>query len=125
MNTKYLIFAVCGVLGVLFHSICKFISLKGDAKAANYGKLTIKEYVSTDLGPIALAFCSVAIWLLVFAEAASKYPKLQDFARVSFVTMGAIGSYLIQLALSTLQSKIKKTVDLKTDIADNVTNKPE
>lgn len=123
--TEYFIFAVCGVLGVIFHSICKFISLKGDAKAANYGTLTIREYVTTDLAAIALAFCSVAIWLLLFAEAASKYPKLEDFARASFVTMGAIGSYVIQLALSTVQGKIKDVVNRKTDKADGiVTNKP-
>jgi hypothetical protein len=125
MATEYIIFAVCGVLGVVFHSICKYISLKGDAKAANYGPLTLKEYISTDIAPIALAFCSVAIWLLLFGEAASKYPKLEDFARASFVAMGAIGSYVIQLGLSTLQAKIKKVVDIKTNIADNVTNKPE
>ncbi len=120
MLQEYSIFALCGILGVAFHSICNFISLRGDAKAANYGKLKVKDYISEDIGPILLAFCSVAIWLLLFAEGAAKYRKIADCARASFVTMGAIGSYLIQLGLSKVQAKIKQTVDQKTDAADGV-----
>ncbi len=114
-----LILDLCGIAGVLFHCLLKLNSLLTDARVANIDFRWRKDYLQKDIVPIMLSFLSVVIWHLVFAEVAASYPKISAFARVSFVGMGMLGSYLIQLLMSRAKKQIRKVVDQKTDIADN------
>lgn len=115
-----LIYAACGILGVLFHCLFKANSLKKQATVGNIN-FSFKTYLHEDYLAILASFVSVGIWLLLFSEAAERYPAIVGFARASFVGMGASGSYLIQYFLSTAEKKIKVIIDNKTNIADNVT----
>lgn len=118
MNNDQLYYILCGAAGVLFHCFLKLKSLLTDAQKANINFNWYKDYVYKDFPSIVLSFISVAIWYLIFHEVANKYHGIQDFARVSFVAMGAIGSYLIQYGLSKAKKQIRAVVDKKTDIAD-------
>lgn len=107
-----------GFLGVLFHCFLKLNSLLKLAQKANLPFNWYRDYVYRDFPTIILSVLSVLIWYFCFKEIAAKYTQVADFARVSFVAMGAIGSYLIQRFLSQAQKKIDKAIDVKTDIAD-------
>lgn len=113
-----LIYIVCGLAGVVFHSLLKLNSLLTDARKANMDFNWYKDYVYKDFVSISMALLSVGIWYLVFHEIADKYHGIQDFARVSYVTMGALGSYVIQLFMSRAKKQIRKVIDEKTNIAD-------
>lgn len=113
-----LIVIACGILGVVFQSMLKVRSLLKDAQVANINWSWKKDYVYKDFPSIALALISVLIWYYIFGEVAKKYTGIADFKRVSFVLMGGVGSYLIQMAFGTAKDKIRKIVDKKTDIAD-------
>lgn len=121
MNANTLYFLLCGFLGVIFYHLLKYNGLSTDAKKLNV-TLTFKQYIQTDWVAIMLSFLSVVIWLLCFGEVAEKYPLLQTYARVSFVCMGAIGTYVISLVFSKAKVYIRNVMDKKSDIADNKTD---
>lgn len=118
MTTDQTYYILCGIAGVIFHCLLKVKSLLTDAQKANIDFNWYKDYVYKDFPSIGLSLLSVGIWYLIFHEVANKYTGIQDFARVSFVTMGAIGSYLIQFGLSKAKKQIRDVVDKKTNIAD-------
>lgn len=118
MTTDQFYLILCGLAGVLFHCTLKLKSLLTDAQKANMNFNWYRDYVYKDFPSILLSLLSVMIWHFIFSEVADKYKAIEDFARVSFVTMGAIGSYLIQFGLSKAKKQIRDTIDKKTDIAD-------
>lgn len=118
MNNQELILDLCGLAGVIFHCLLKLNSLLNDARVANINFRWRKDYLQRDIVPIMLSMLSVLIWHLVFAEVAASYPKISAFARVSFVGMGMIGSYIIQTLMSKAKKKIRQVIDEKTGIED-------
>lgn len=116
--SEQFVLIICGIFGVLFHCFLKLQGLLEDARVANVSFNWKRDYVYRDAPSIALSFLSVGIWFLIFGEVAAKYPQLVGFTRVSFVVMGSIGSYLIQLGLGKAKNTIRGIVDKKTDIAD-------
>jgi len=119
----YLAYTACGIAGVLFHSVVKYDSLQKTARAANV-PFGVKNYLKEDAASLVASLLSVGIWLLVFAEAVDKYTALTGWARLSFVLMGAIGSYLIQYFFSQAQKRIMSVIDEKTNKADGI-EKPQ
>lgn len=115
-----MIVILCGVFGVLFQCLLKVRSLLKDAQVANVDFHWKKDYVVKDFPSIALAFLSVGIWYYIFGEIAARYQGIADFKRVSFVLMGGVGSYLIQMAFGTAKDRIRKIVDKKTDELDKL-----
>lgn len=116
LDQFYLI--ISGLAGVLFHSLLKLNSLLTDARKANMTFRWYRDYVYRDFPSIAMSILSVGIWYLVFGEVADKYKNVEDFARVSFVAMGGIGSYVIQLFMSKAKKQIRQVIDEKTNKAD-------
>lgn len=123
MTVENFILILCGICGVIFHSLLKLNSLKKDALVGNIQFNWWKDYVKKDSVAITMSFLSVGIWYLVFGEVANKYPALDGFRRVSFVAMGAIGSYALQLLLGKAKSQIRQIVDKKTNELDGDDNK--
>lgn len=113
-----IIVIICGVMGVLFQSMLKLRGLLKDAQAANVNFDWKKDYVRKDAPSIIMAFLSVLIWFYIFGEVSAKYSAIIGLKRVSFVLMGGVGSYLIQMAFGTAKDRIRKIVDRKTDVAD-------
>ena len=111
------IFSLCAISGWFFHSCMKLNSLQKQAKAGNV-EFSIKRYIQDDIFSLLASFSSIFIWLLLFKETANKFPQIVEYARLSFVLMGASGSYLIQYFLSNAEKRITKVIDEKTNIAD-------
>jgi hypothetical protein len=114
-----LILMLAGLAGVLFHCLLKLNSLLQDARVGNVDFRPVRDYWIKDAVSILLSFLSVGIWYLVFGEVGNKYKGLQEFKVTSFVVMGMIGSYIIQLVMSKAKKQIRSVIDKKTDIADN------
>lgn len=121
MNQQ-LLFLLTGMGGLVFHILIKLKSLSDDSYAANIEFKVWRDYFVRDRFGIAAAFLAPFVWLLLFGEAAAKYPALQGFAYTSFFVMGAIGSWVLQLILGKSKKAIRKVVDEKTDIADRKTS---
>lgn len=113
-----LTFILAGFGGFLFYSLAKLNSLSKDAQVANMPFNWYDNYVKKDFFGILASFLSIFIWQLMFAEIAAKYPKIEAFAITSFVVMGAIGSWALQLLLGKAKKEIRRVVDYKTDKAD-------
>lgn len=116
---KTLILLYAGLLGVVVHSVIKAQTLSNDAAAANL-PFKFTDYLKKDYLGIILSFLAVLVWLLLFDEVAVKYDSLQNFVRLSFFAMGALGSYIIQLALSRAKQAIRKKVDVATNELDAI-----
>lgn len=113
-------YLLVGFLGVLIHCFLKANSLNQDARVANLKFNFWTDYIQKDAFAILVSFLMVFLWLFLFKEVAAKYKSLQDFALTSFGVMGAMGSYIAQLALSRAKKQIRQVIDLKTNIADKV-----
>lgn len=121
--SENIIVIVCGIFGVLFQSLLKIRSLLKDAQVGNIDFNWKKDYVYKDAPSIALAFLSVGIWYFIFGEVSAKYEMIINMKRISFVLMGGVGSYLIQLAFGTAKDRIRKIVDKKTNELDEIKSK--
>lgn len=114
MNKEELILIACGLLGVLFHSVAKCNSLLKDAQVSNINFNWRKDYLYKDYLGITLSVLSVGIWYYIFGEVIASYPSLSAFSRTSFVVMGVIGSYALQLLFSRSKKLIRQQIDAKT-----------
>lgn len=110
-----LIVIVCGVFGVLFQCLLKLRGLLKDAQVANVNFNALNDYWKRDAVSIILAFIPVAIWYFVFGEVSAKYESLTNLKRVSFVLIGGVGSYALQLIFGTAKDKIRSIIDKKTN----------
>lgn len=107
-----------GFLGVICHSLIKANDLQTDAKSANL-VFTFKDYLKTDWFGYTASFIAVIVWAFVFSEVSTKYPKIEDYIRLSFFGIGLTGSYIIQKIFSKGKKIIRNVVNEKTNIADN------
>lgn len=120
MPENYWVLLLMGIGGFLFHSLLKLKSLNDDSNAANLKFSVWNDYVKKDIYGILAALLAPLMWLFLYGEVATKYTGIQDFARLSFFVMGALGSYLLQLLLGRAKKQIRRVVDEKTNIADGV-----
>lgn len=84
-----------GCLGVFAYMIIKMSSLDSDARSKKIA-FSIRDYLIIDRFNILLSFLSVVLWVFLFEEAVTAYPKIENFIRLSFAGMGLTGSFLIQ-----------------------------
>lgn len=117
MNENILLI-ICGLAGVLFHCLLKLQGLLTDARVANIKFNAIQDYWIRDAISISLSLLSVGIWYLVYKEVANKYEVVSGWTRISFVGMGLLGSYIIQLIASRAKKRIRQVVDAKTNAID-------
>lgn len=117
--TNYIIYVLCGLLGVTVHCLLKAKDLIDYAQKANIN-FGVNDYLKKDWFAVTLSLLSVVIWLLIFGEVGAKYPKILDYVRFSFVLMGWFGSYIAQKVFSKGKSYISDIIDKKTNIADSV-----
>jgi len=112
------ILILCGIAGVLFQCLLKLNGLLNDARTANINFSWKKDYVKRDFVSIMISFLSVAIWYLIFREVSAKSEAVANLKRVSFVTMGGIGSFVIQYFMGGAKNWVRQIIDHKTDLAD-------
>jgi hypothetical protein len=123
MNEVMIKCIAAGCLGVIIHCAIKAQGLKKDALAANDTDWNIKDdYLKVDSIPIVLSFLTVALWYLIFGEAAKAYAKLEDYIISSYALVGMVGSYAVQYAIGKSKGLIRKTVDNKTNQLDEMLN---
>lgn len=113
-----LILILAGTAGVLAHCLFKLNSLLKDARAANIDFNAVNDYWKRDVVGICLSFLSVGIWYMVFGEVGAKIPWLIGWKITSFVTMGGIGSYVLQYYFSGAKKKVREVIDAKTNELD-------
>ena len=118
ISSEELKLLISGFLGVIAHTFFKYQSLKKDAAKAN-APIKFFQWLGMDWVGVALAFTSVFIWYFTFKEVANKYKGIEEFKRLSFVAMGGMGSFVLQLYFSRAKEWLRGVVDRKTDIADN------
>lgn len=114
---NYLIYFACGLGGLLFVTFGLAKQYQTDAEKANI-TFSFKKYLEREWLGIAMSFVSILLWLMLFGEAATKYPAIQGYLRFTFVGMGGIGSWALQLAFGKTKNWIRNIVDEKTNIAD-------
>jgi hypothetical protein len=111
-------YLIAGVLGMAAHIFCvKLPSVIKRAKAANH-PFSAKEYFSSDWPAIVASFLTVVIVAFVWDEIVGYKPGLDKIAKMTFVSVGFMGSSLLIAALGKASEKILKIVDFKTDVAD-------
>lgn len=123
MDNNWILLGI-GWLGFVAHSLQKLDSLQKDAHVANIEFDWVKDYVVRDKFGIMLSFLCPVAWLTLGPELAAKYQKIEEFPRLVMFGIGVLGSYVFQLALGRSRALLRKAIDIKTNIADDVTDKP-
>jgi hypothetical protein len=120
-----LILILLGLVAVLFQCLAALNSRLQDARAANINFNAKKDYWQRDAVPIMLAVIPVFIWYFVFGEVAARSELLANLKRLSFVLIGGIGSWLLQLLLGTSKKVIRNIVDRKTNELNQLKGLPD
>ena len=113
-----------GLLSVLFQCLLALNSRLIDARAANINFNAKKDYWQRDAVPIMLAVIPVIIWYFVFGEVAARSALILNLKRLSFVTIGGIGSWLLQYFLGTSKKVIRMVTDRKTNELNEIKGLP-
>lgn len=112
-----------GFLSFLFVTLVRMNSLKKDAEAANLS-FNYKRYFDREVFGLAASVVSIILWAYLYPEVVLKYPAIEGWIRASFFAMGAMGSWVLQMLLGKTKVWIRNVVDVKTNIADGIKNKP-
>lgn len=108
----------CGFLGILFHILLKIKALKRRSKAANI-KFSYAEFISDECITIAISAVSVVIFIIILPELINYREWVQDWVRFMFVSVGFMGSSILQSFFSKTEKNLLDVIDKKTDIADD------
>lgn len=119
MTTEtYLWCFLAGLLGIAFYIFAiKIPAIKERAKVANTS-FTYSGYLKNDLNAILASLLTVIILLVVLDELVAIKPAVVPFLKISFVTVGYMGSSVMVAVLGKAQKKLNEIIDVKTDKAD-------
>lgn len=98
----------------------KIPSLKKRAKTANY-KFSVKEYWQSDWYLIIGTQIVGAMLILGLNEIVQWKPAILDYVKWFFGSLGAFASSVVLSKLSAYEKMLSEVIDIKTNIADNVT----
>jgi len=121
MTTElYIHCVIASMVGVLFHVAIKIKSLWEDHKKANL-QFSVRQYFIDDW--IALIVDILASLILVYLvdEWLDFDSKLLGKIKSVFFFVGFTGSYVILQFLSVAKKNFRKSIDYKTNIADEKT----
>ena len=113
--------AILGMAAYVF--IVKIPSAMSKAKAANV-TFSMGDYFSTEWVSLAGNIVSIAIALLILGEVLKFKPELQGWIITIFAFYGFTGSSLLIAIFGQVSKKINSIVDIKTNVADAVTDNP-
>jgi len=115
---KEIVYALCAVGGIMFHTLSKYSSLREDARKANTS-LSFGQFLKDDWVGVAMSAIPPFLWGLTYGEAAIKYKELATYTGISFIVVGALGSWGFQMWLSQTKKKLRDVIDVKSNVADN------
>lgn len=115
-----MILLICSLLGFLAHSFNKLAGLAKDARAAKVPFDWKKDYVVKNSWSLLLSLIAPVIFYFLFAEIAAKLTWMQGFVRVSFFTVGAMGSYFIQSWFGVTRKITRKVISEKTGELEDI-----
>jgi hypothetical protein len=115
----YLQCFVAGLLGVLCYMFFVKIPAFRKRSAAANKHFSPADYFKDDWLSIASSVLTVAVVVFCLNEFASFNDYILKYVRFFFVTVGYMGSSFLHSILSKTEKAITKTIDRKTDIADN------
>lgn len=125
MNESFILILM-GFMGVAIHTLGKMKNLQDLSRSANKEFHWYRDYIKNDSIAIIMSVLAVIIWYFTWGEVSSKYGVVGDYKRISFVMAGMVGSFIIQWGADAFaqsaRNKIKKYIDVKTNISDIVTN---
>lgn len=122
--TTYLLCFLAGCLGILFHIFAvKIPATKKQAQVANM-KFTYKGFFQDELVAILASLLTVIILLVVLNEVLALKPAVEPYLKSGFVLVGYTGSSILIALLGKASQKINEVVNIKTDVADQVSPQP-
>lgn len=117
-----LIYIAIGLLGVVAYCLVRGVTLQQDAQAGNV-EFDFWQYLKKDILSIALSVVAVLLWVFLFQETMSIYPKIENYTKLSFAGIGFTGSYILQLIFGKAKRYVRNEIDGKTNELDELKNK--
>lgn len=126
MDTKlYIWCALSALLGMALHVFAvKLPAALTRAKTANV-KLTGMQFLMSELPGLCSTLAAIAIALLVVDEVLNYKPNLSGWLKGLFAFYGYTGSSILLAVFGKVGKQLNSIVDIKTNIADEVTVNPQ
>lgn len=112
------------ILGQALHLfVIKIPSVKKRDRAANL-EFSFKEYWKQEWNIIIGNQVLGAVVIIGLDQLVAWKPFILDYVKWFFVAVGAVGSTVIMSKFSTYEKKVLNIVDVKTNVADEVSHDP-
>jgi len=109
----------CGLVGIIFHTMLKIRSLRKRSIKANLS-FSFKDYFIEDWFSILISVAAVFIFVLILPELIAYRPGLQNWTVLLFISVGWMGSSILQAFFSKTEKRLLEVIDIKTNIADRI-----
>jgi hypothetical protein len=109
------------LVGMALQTVLKMKSLQDKARAAN---LEFKpwRYFREDWLSITASVLTIILFLLFLDNILKWKPAIVDYIKIGFAFVGYTGSDIASRLFGVINKRINNAIDVKTNIADGVTN---
>lgn len=113
---------IAGLLGLIFMVLAKMQSTRKDFHVAGQ-PFSAKKYFEDEVIGIGMSLVVIVLMALSIKEWVTLSPKAADYVTIIFALGGALGSWAFLLFLGNSKKYIRKIVDIKTNVSDQVIGK--
>lgn len=115
----YIIYTIAGLLGIAIHTVLELRSLKIKAKVANE-PFNYSDYFKEDWLSILVSLLTITLALVLLGDKGVEKMEgwYKDWARLLFSAIGYMGDSIASRIFGSISSRIDRSIDIKTDIAD-------
>lgn len=116
----YLLCALCGLLGQLFHLfVIKLPAEKKRAKAGNV-PFSIGAYFKEDWLAVGANLIAIVIFVVLLDELIGYNPSLLRWIKFGYIGLGFMGSSALIAWLGKFSNQVQSIVNIKTDQLDEL-----
>lgn len=113
-------YLIPGILGIMFHVfVIKVASAKIKSKAANL-QFSFGQYLKDEWVVLIGNLICVCMLIVGLDELIGIKPSIAKIVKWLFFFVGISGSSIFMFAFSVADRKIRKVIDIKTNIADGI-----
>ena len=111
-----------GLLGLIFMTLAKMQGVRKDFHVAGQSFI-VKKFFEDEIIGIGMSLTVIVLMAISVQEWVNVSPKVADYVTIIFALGGAIGSWAFLLFLGNSKKYIRKIVDIKTNVSDEVIGK--
>jgi archaellum biogenesis protein FlaJ (TadC family) len=120
----YLTCFLVALIGMALQTVLKMKSLQDKARVANISFRPM-DYLKNDWLSMTASILTIVLFLFFVDNILNWKPAVIDYIKIGFAFVGYTGSDIASRLFGVVNKKINTVIDVKTNIADNVSEAPK